>query len=406
MLTDKTVVLGITGGIASYKAADLASKLTQAGAKVHVILTKSAQEFITPLTLESLTNQTVITSIFQTNAQHHANHIAFAEMADIVVIAPATANIMAKIAHGIADDMLSCTVLATQAPVVVVPAMHTAMWENPATRENTAKLRERGFYIIEPATGRLASGGFGPGRFPDTESIIGHIRKVLGKNGDLAGKHLVVTAGGTQEPIDPVRIISNRSSGKMGYAIAEAARDRGAEVILITAPTGIPKPVGMELIPVETAGQMKAAVEKAVARADALIMAAAVADYQVAQIAPQKIKKETGNLTLELVQTADILAEVKGEFIKIGFAAESQDLVANARRKLEKKKLDLVVANDIKEENCGFGTDTNRVVLIGQDGTPENLPLMRKPEVADRLLDRVVRLFKVKGKPVRPNTQK
>ena len=406
MLTDKTVVLGITGGIASYKAADLASKLTQAGAKVHVILTKSAQEFITPLTLESLTNQAVITSIFQTNAQHHANHIAFAEMADIVVIAPATANIMAKIAHGIADDMLSCTVLATQAPVVVVPAMHTAMWENPATRENTAKLREHGFYIIEPATGRLASGGFGPGRFPDTESIIGHIRKVLGKNGDLAGKHLVVTAGGTQEPIDPVRIISNRSSGKMGYAIAEAARDRGAEVILITAPTGIPKPVGMELIPVETAGQMKAAVEKAVARADALIMAAAVADYQVAQIAPQKIKKETGNLTLELVQTADILAEVKGEFIKIGFAAESQDLVANARRKLEKKKLDLVVANDIKEENCGFGTDTNRVVLIGQDGTPENLPLMRKPEVADRLLDRVVRLFKVKGKPVRPNTQK
>ena len=406
MLTDKTVVLGITGGIASYKAADLASKLTQAGAKVHVILTKSAQEFITPLTLESLTNQAVITNIFQTNAQHRANHIAFAEMADIVVIAPATANIMAKIAHGIADDMLSCTVLATQAPVVVVPAMHTAMWENPATRENTAKLRERGFYIIEPATGRLASGGFGPGRFPDTESIIGHIRKVLGKNGDLAGKHLVVTAGGTQEPIDPVRIISNRSSGKMGYAIAEAARDRGAEVILITAPTGIPKPVGMELIPVETAGQMKAAVEKAVARADALIMAAAVADYQVAQIAPQKIKKETGNLTLELVQTPDILAEVKGEFIKIGFAAESQDLVANARRKLEKKKLDLVVANDIKEENCGFGTDTNRVVLIGQDGTPENLPLMRKPEVADRLLDRVVRLFKVKGKPVRPNTQK
>ncbi len=406
MLTDKTVVLGITGGIASYKAADLASKLTQAGAKVPVILTKSAQEFITPLTLDSLTNQAVITNIFQINAQHHANHIAFAEMADIVVIAPATANILAKIAHGIADDMLTCTVLATRAPVVVVPAMHTAMWENPATRENTAKLRERGFYIVEPATGRLASGGFGPGRFPDTEIIIGHIRKVLGKNGDLAGKHLVVTAGGTQEPIDPVRIISNRSSGKMGYAIAEAARDRGAEVSLITAPTGIPKPVGMELIQVDTAGQMKAAVEKAVARADALIMAAAVADYQVAQIAPQKIKKESGNLSLELFRTADILSEIKGEFIKVGFAAESQDLVANARRKLEKKKLDLVVANDIKEENCGFGTDTNRVVLIGQDGTPENLPLMRKSEVADRILDRVVRLFKVKGKPARPSTQK
>jgi phosphopantothenoylcysteine decarboxylase/phosphopantothenate--cysteine ligase len=403
MLTNKTVVLGITGGIASYKGADLASKMNQAGAKVHVILTKSAREFITPLTVESLTNNAVITDIFQSSATHHANHIAFAEMADILIIAPATANIIAKIAHGIADDMLSCTVLATKAPVVIAPAMHTCMWEKPITQENVARLKDRGFFIIEPAGGRLASGGYGPGRFPETEFIIGHIKKILGRNGDLAGKKILVTAGGTQEPIDPVRFMGNRSSGKMGYALAEAARDRGAQVTLISTPTAIASPVGVTIISVETASQMKEAVGKAVTNTDALIMAAAVADYQVAEVARQKIKKESGDLTLKLVRTADILTETKGDFIKVGFAAETQDLIVNARKKIEQKKLDLIAGNDVTEQNCGFGADNNKVTLIGKDGNPENLPVMSKREVADRILDRVVRLFKEKSNPLRPN---
>jgi phosphopantothenoylcysteine decarboxylase / phosphopantothenate---cysteine ligase len=393
MLNDKTVVLGVTGGIATYKAADLASKLTQAGAKVRVVMTKSAREFIAPLTFEALTTNVVITDLFQTTGEYRINHIGLSEKADIIIIAPATANIIAKIAGGIADDMLTCTVLAARSPIIVVPAMHTSMWQNSITQENIAKLKARGFHIIEPATGRLASGGQGPGRFPDTETIIGHLLRVLGLNGDLAGKRLVVTAGGTQEPIDPVRIIGNRSSGKMGYAVAEAARDRGARVTLITAPTAIAKPVGMEIVPVETAGQMKQSVEKAVSQADALVMAAAVADYQVSQVAAHKIKKEKGSLTLELINTPDILSEVKGNFLKIGFAAESQDLVANARKKVQTKKLDLIVANDITEEHSLFGGDTDKVTLIGQDGTPENLPVMSKRDVADRILDRLLRLF-------------
>jgi phosphopantothenoylcysteine decarboxylase / phosphopantothenate---cysteine ligase len=393
MLTKKTVVLGVTGGIAVYKAADLASKLTQAGAKVRVIMTRNACEFVTPLTFEAITTNAVITDMFETTAEHRINHIALSEIADVILVAPATANIIAKLASGIADDMLTTTILATRAPVVIVPAMHTGMWQNSITQENVKQLEKRGINIIEPAIGRLASGGYGSGRFPDTELIIGRLKKILGKNGDLQGKSIVVTAGGTQEPIDPVRIISNRSSGKMGYAIAEAARDRGAVVTLISAPTAIPKPVGVEILSVETADQMKKAVSKAVEKTDALIMAAAVADYQVSKIAKQKIKKESGNLTLDLVHTPDILSEVEGDFIKVGFAAESQDLIANARRKVEKKKLELIVANNITEENSGFATDTNKVILIGKDGMPEDLPLMSKREVADRILDRIVRLF-------------
>jgi phosphopantothenoylcysteine decarboxylase / phosphopantothenate---cysteine ligase len=396
MLTDKTIVLGVTGGIAAYKAADLASKLTQAGAKVRVIMTQSAQELVSPLTFESLTSNPVVTDMFRTTSEHRINHISLAEIADVILVAPATANIIAKIANGLADDMLTTTILATRASVIIAPAMHTRMWQNPITRENVERLKQRGFYIIEPASGRLASGGYGPGRFPETDAIIGHVQKVLGKNGDLAGKHLVVTAGGTQEPIDPVRIISNRSSGKMGYAVAEAARDRGAEVTLITAPTAIAKPVGIGLVSIETAKQMQVEVEKAVKTADVLIMAAAVADYQAAKIARNKIKKENGSLSIELVNTPDILSEVNGGFLKIGFAAESQDLLANARKKVAKKDLDLIVANDITEKDSGFGTDTNRVLLIGKDGMPESLPLLSKREVADRILDRVVRLLKEK----------
>jgi phosphopantothenoylcysteine decarboxylase / phosphopantothenate---cysteine ligase len=398
MLSDKNVVLGITGGIAAYKGADLASKLTQAGAKVRVIMTKSAMEFVTPLTFEAITTNPVITDMFQTTAEHRINHVALSEIADIIVIAPATANIMAKIACGLADDMLTTTVLATRAPVMIVPAMHTGMWQNPVTQENTLKLKNRGFYLIEPAVGRLASGGFGPGRFPETEAILGQIQKVLGRKGDLAGKHLVVTAGGTQEPIDPVRIISNRSSGKMGYALAEAARDRGAEVTLITAPTALGKPAGISVVPVDTAAQMKEAVDRAVIQSDVLIMAAAVADYQAASVSADKIKKEKGKITLDLVNTPDILSEVKGNFVKIGFAAESRDLIANARRKLEKKHLDLIVANEIAGENAVFGADTNKVTLIGRDNRPEDIPMLSKREVAERILDRVVRILAAEKK--------
>jgi phosphopantothenoylcysteine decarboxylase/phosphopantothenate--cysteine ligase len=393
MLTNKTIILGITGGIAAYKAADLASKMSQSGVNVKVIMTKGALEFVKPLTFEAITANAVISDMFKTQAEHRINHIALSEEADVIVIAPATADIIAKIAHGIADDMLTTTVLATKAPVIVIPAMHTAMWENPVTQDNISKLKSRDFFIIEPCVGRLASGGYGPGRFPDTEVIIGQINKIMGRNGDLASKRMLVTAGGTQEPIDPVRVIGNRSSGKMGYAIAEAARDRGAEVTLITTPTQIAKPIGVEIISVNTASQMKEAVQKAVANTDALIMAAAVADYQVPQISENKIKKEKGNLTLELVNTPDILSEVKGNFLRVGFAAESQNLIINARKKLTNKKLDLIIANDITDENSGFGKDTNKVTLIGKDGAPENLPVLSKRAVADRILDRVVRLL-------------
>ena len=394
MLTNKTVVMGVTGGIAAYKAADLASKIIQAGARVRVIMTRNAQEFVTPLTFEAITTNAVITDMFETTAEHRINHIALSEVADVIVVAPATANVIAKIAGGLADDMLTTTVLATHAPIIIVPAMHTAMWDNRITQENVARLKERGFHIVEPASGRLASGGYGAGRFPDTDVIIGNIKSVLGRNDSLSGKRLVVTAGGTQEPIDPVRVITNRSSGKMGYAIAEAARDRGAGVILITTPTALAHPVGVKIVQVETAGQMKESVENSVAQADALIMAAAVADYQVAEVANNKIKKEQGGLVLNLVNTPDILSEVNGNFLKIGFAAESQDLIANARKKVKAKNLDLIVANNITEEHSGFGKDTNKVTLIGRDGMPEDLPLLSKRDVADRILDRVVRLLK------------
>ncbi len=393
MLTDKTVILGITGGIAAYKAADIASKLTQAGAKVEVVMTESATKFIAPLTLRSLTGRPVVTSMWELASEFSLEHIALAEAADVVVIAPATANIIAKLAVGIADDMLSCTVLATRAPVIVAPSMDVNMFQNSITRDNLAKLRARGFTIIDPDYGYLASGKIGLGRLAETETIIGTVRQVLGRSGDLAGKRIVVTAGGTREPIDPVRHIGNRSSGKMGYAVAEAARDRGSTVALITAPTSLPEPAGMEVIHVETAVQMKEAVTKAVAQTDVLIMAAAVADYQPKSVAEAKIKKEAPTLTLELLRTPDILTEVKGNFIKVGFAAESEDMIENAKRKLEKKQLDLMVANDITAKESGFDVDTNKVTIIDRDAKIESLPLLAKREVADKILDRVVGLL-------------
>ncbi|MFC2065933.1 bifunctional phosphopantothenoylcysteine decarboxylase/phosphopantothenate--cysteine ligase CoaBC [Chloroflexota bacterium] len=398
MLASKTIVLGITGGIAAYKAADLASKLTQAGAKVEVVMTESATKLITPLTLRNITGRPVVTDLFELASEYSVEHIALAEATDLVVIAPATANTIAKLAAGIADNMLCCVVLATKAPVIIAPAMNDNMFQNPVTRDNLAKLRARGFIVADPAHGRLASGKTGWGRLADVERIIDTIYRVMGSSGNLAGKRIIVTAGGTQEPIDPVRHIGNRSSGKMGYALAEAARDRGTAVSLITAPTSLPEPSGMEVIPVRTAIQMKEAVARAIANADVLIMAAAVADYQPKDIARDKIKKDSPTLTLELIRTPDILAEVKGSFIKIGFAAESESVVDNARHKLEKKRLDLIVANDITAADSGFDADTNKVTLIDRDGKIEELPLMSKREVANRILDRVTQLLAEKGK--------
>jgi phosphopantothenoylcysteine decarboxylase/phosphopantothenate--cysteine ligase len=393
-MKDKTVVLGVTGSIAAYKAAELASQLTQAGAKVEVIMTEAATEFIAPLTFRNITGRAVVTEMFELASEYSVEHVALAEAADVVVIAPATANIIAKIAAGIADDMLCCTVLATKAPIIVAPAMDVSMYENQATQDNLAKLKARGFTIVGPGYGRLASGKRGLGRLVDVNEILGTIRQVLGRSGDLVGKRIVVTAGGTQEPVDPVRCLTNRSSGKMGYALAEAARDRGAQVVLISAPSALPKPIGMDVVNVGTTQEMHEAVKKAVNKADVLIMAAAVADYRPKKVYKSKIKRQqVSSLTLELERTPDILAEVKGKFLRVGFAAESENLVANAKDKLEKKRLDLIVANDITAVASGIGADTNQVVIIGSKGKVEKLPLLPKREVADRILDKVIQFL-------------
>ena len=396
MLKDKVIVLGISGGIAAYKAADLASKLTQAGANVKVVMTWEATKLVKPLTFQALTGNPVVTEMFEPAPLSAITHVSLADEADIIVIVPATANIIAKIAAGIADDILTCTVLTTKAPIVVAPAMHNNMYVNPITQENIGKLKDRGFIVIPAVHGRLASGSVGYGRLPEITEIMGIIQQTLGRNGDLKGKRIVVTAGGTQEAIDPVRYIGNRSSGKMGYALAEAARDRGAVVTLITTPTALSAITGVETVQVHTAMQMKEAVVKATGKTDALIMAAAVADYMPKTIAVQKIKKATGGLTLELVKTPDIISEVKGKFLKIGFAAETQDLIANAKKKLINKGCDMFVANDVSVKGTGFGADTNKVVIIKKDGKQEDLPLMTKREVADKILDSVAKMLKGK----------
>ena len=396
MLANKTIVLGITGSIAAYKGADLASKLTQAGAKVEVILTEAAMKFVSPVTFRSVTGRPVVYNMFELSGEFSVEHVALAEAADVVVVAPATADIIAKIAAGIASDMVCTTVVATRAPIVMAPAMHTGMWENQATQENVKILKARGVVFVDPGEGHLASGGVGQGRLAEVPEIIAAINQVLAKGGDLAGKKVVVTAGGTQEAIDPVRFVGNRSSGKMGYAVAEAARDRGAKVALISAPTALPKPPGVEITRVESAAQMRDAVSAAVLDADVLVMAAAVADYKPKVRAGQKIKKDAAGagMTLELTRTPDILAETAGNFLKVGFAAETENVVENAKRKLEAKKVDLFVANDVTAPDSGFAVDTNRVTLISRDGSVENLPLMTKREVADKILDRVVGMLR------------
>ena len=393
-LKGKTVVLAVTGSIAAYKAVELASQLTQAGAQVDVIMTEAATEFLTPLTFRSITGRPVVTKMFELASEYSVEHVALAEAADVVVIAPATADIIARMAAGMADDMASCTVLATKAPIILAPAMHAAMYQNQVTQDNLAKLKARGFITVGPDYGRLASRGIGLGRLVDVNEIAGIICQVLGKDSDLAGIGIVVTAGGTQEPVDPVRCLTNSSSGKMGYALAEAARDRGAKVTLISAPTTLPKPVGVNMVSIGTAQEMYEAVKKAAVKADGLIMAAAVADYRPRKVSKGKIKREQASgLTVELERTPDILGEVKGKFFRVGFAAESENLVANAKAKLEKKRLDLIVANDITVKGSGIGADNNQVVIIDRKGKVEKLPLMPKREVADRILDKVVQFL-------------
>ena len=392
-LTGKQVVLGVTGSIACYKAADLASKLMQEGARVDVVLTRGASNFVTPLTFRSLTHRPVITDLFDADSEQAVNHVALAHAADVVLVAPATAHVIAKLAHGFADDALTTTALASAAPLVVAPAMDGYMFDNPATQENLETLRRRGATIIGPESGHLASGMRGMGRMSEPAHIVDSLKVVLGRRGDMAGRSIVVSAGGTQEPIDPVRVITNHSSGKMGYAIAQAARDRGARVTLVTAPTSLPDIAGVEMRRVMTVAEMREAVLAACAGADAVVMAAAVSDYRPAEVASQKIKKgdagEDG-LELRLVKNDDFFLEVPAGVLRVGFAAESENLLDNARGKLESKGLALIAANDITQEDSGFNVDTNRVVIIGRDGTEDALPLLTKYEVGHRLLDRVM----------------
>ncbi|HEY8173508.1 MAG TPA: bifunctional phosphopantothenoylcysteine decarboxylase/phosphopantothenate--cysteine ligase CoaBC [Dehalococcoidia bacterium] len=397
MLEGKRIVLGVCGSIASYKAADIASKLTQAGALVDVVLTDAAQKFIGPLTFRSLTGRPVFTDMYDPQSSLAEEHVELARAADVVLIAPASATTLARLAHGLADDMLALTVLATTAPVIVAPAMDGQMWEHAATRANVETLRSRGVTFVGPLEGRLASGRSGVGRLVDTETLLGALRQTLGANGDLAGRTIVVSAGGTQEPLDPVRYIGNRSSGKMGFAIAEAARDRGAAVTLVAAPSALATPYGIERIDVGTTAQMAEAVVCAARGSDAVIMAAAPADFRAAMASEQKIKRSGESLGLDLEPNDDILAGLRGDFVKVGFAAETEHLLEHAAAKIAKKGLDLIVANDVTASGAGFAHDTNRVTLIDARGKTQELPLLSKYEVGMRILDRVVELLRTRG---------
>ncbi len=390
-IQNKRIVLGVTGSIACYKAADLASKLVQSGALVDTVLTEAAREFISELTFKSLTHREVHTSLYSPNSNLSINHVALAESADLIIVAPATANTIAKIANGISDDVLTTTILATTAPIIIAPAMDANMFDNPATEANVTTLIGRGFFIAGPAEGRLASGLMGKGRMIEPFDIMGAASMLLGKDGDLSGKKIVVSAGGTEEAIDPVRNITNRSSGKMGYAIAEAARDRGAMVSLVAAPNHLAKPIGISVTNIQSAEDMKKAIEDECLEADALIMAAAVADWKPLEKLDSKAKKDkSDHWSLELVKNPDIVAGINSsKLIKVGFAAESENLVENSKTKIESKNLDFIVANDITAADSGFSVDTNRVTIIHPDGTTEVLPLMSKYDVAHSILDRV-----------------
>ena len=395
-LTDRSVVLGVTGSIAAYKAVDLASKLTQAGARVDVVMSPEAARFVSPITFKGVTGRDVFSDMWDANTGPAEPHVALARAADVMVVAPATATVIARLALGLPEEMVSLTALATRAPLLVCPAMDSQMYTHEAVQGHVQTLVSRGVLMVGPEEGRLASGQSGLGRFSEVEKIIGGIRYTLGRGGDLAGKKIVVSAGGTHEPIDPVRFIGNRSSGKMGFALAEAARDRGAETVLVAGPVALPDPYGVTVIRVEQAREMRDAIVEQSSDANALIMAAAVADYQAAEVADQKIKREgTDGMTLPLIRTPDILAEVGGRkgLIRVGFAAESHDLRTNAIGKLKSKGLDFIAMNDITAKDSGFAVDTNRVVIFDREDGEENLPLMTKYEVAWRILDRVSKLF-------------
>ena len=390
-IQNKRIVLGVTGSIACYKAADLASKLVQSGALVDTVLTEAAREFVSELTFKSLTHREVHTSLYSPNSNLSINHVALAESADLIIVAPATANTIAKIANGISDDVLTTTILATTAPIIIAPAMDANMFDNPATEANVTTLIGRGFFIAGPAEGRLASGLMGKGRMIEPFDIMGAASMLLGKDGDLSGKKIVVSAGGTEEAIDPVRNITNRSSGKMGYAIAEAARDRGAMVSLVAGPNHLARPIGISVTNIQSAEDMKKAIEDECLEADALIMAAAVADWRPLEKLDSKAKKDkSDHWSLELVKNPDIVAGINSsKLIKVGFAAESENLVENSKTKIESKNLDFIVANDITAADSGFSVDTNRVTIIHPDGTTEVLPLMSKYDVGHSILDRV-----------------
>jgi phosphopantothenoylcysteine decarboxylase/phosphopantothenate--cysteine ligase len=388
-LEGRTVVVGVTGGIACYKACELVRQLVAAGMQVRVVMTANAQQFVTPLTLQTLSGHPVATETFSLTQESEIGHIRLADSADVVVIAPATANALAKLAAGIADDLLSTVLLATRAPLVLAPAMNVHMWEHPAVQENLARLVARGARVVGPASGALACGYEGAGRLADPAEIVEAVAAALAPQ-DLAGEHVLVTAGPTEEPLDPVRYLSNRSSGKMGYALARAARRRGAEVTLVSGPAALAAPPGVSIVRVESARDMARAVGEAFGAATVVIMCAAVADYRPRRALPRKLKKSAASLTLELERNPDILASLaarKGRRLLVGFAAETHDLTTEARRKLRAKRLDLIVANDVTAPGAGFGSDTNQVRLFDAVGGDEEIPLLPKAEVAERILD-------------------
>ena len=396
------IALGVTGGVAAYKAAELVRRLQQEKLDVQVVMTRAAQEFVTPLTFAALTGQKVITDMFSTagapaNVESAIEHIAVAQRIDLLLVAPATADILGKFAHGIAEDFLSTLYLATKAPVVVAPAMNVNMWEHAATQQNLAALRSRGVHIVEPDEGYLACGMVGAGRLAATETIVKKVCEVLGLRRDLAGQTILVTAGPTCEDIDPVRFLTNRSSGKMGYALAEAARRRGARVVLVSGPTDLTVPEGVDWVPVRATEEMHQAVRDRAAEAKIVIMAAAVSDYRPAAAQRQKIKRGEQSFTLELDPTPDILAELgrgKRDQVLIGFAAETNSVAENARGKLARKGADMIVANDVTQEGAGFDTNTNIVTIFLRDGREIPVPKMGKFDVANRILDYALEIQK------------
>ena len=395
MLQGKTVVLGVTGGIAAYKIASLASMLKKQHANVEVIMTEHATNFITPVTFESLTGNKCLVDTFDRNFEFQVEHVALAKKADIFMIAPATANVIAKVAHGIADDMLTTTFLACRKPKYIVPAMNTQMYDNPVTQDNLDICRKYGMQVIDPACGYLACGDTGAGKMPEPAVLFEYIMQELACEKDLKGKKILVTAGPTREAIDPVRYITNHSTGKMGYAVARAAAMRGAEVTLVSGPVNLEAPLGVKLVPVVSAREMFEAVTSVSAEQDAVVKAAAVADYRPVHVGTEKTKKTDGDMSIQLERTDDILAWLgahrrEGQIL-CGFSMETQNMLENSKAKLEKKKIDMIVANNLKVEGAGFGTDTNIVTVITKDGA-EELEKMTKDQVAHRLLDRIFRI--------------